>query len=123
MKLELIISTFFIFFSYSLFAQQYKKWDSHDVIRFYEKKEITLEYNSLDKDGNEIYDRTIVYFIPTKVKDGVYEVEVSEKISSKLWQIRGTNVYMYFRYNPYLYKFDEGILEVSYSSGTFYKKP
>ncbi len=111
------------FFSICSFAQQYKQWDDHEVIRFYEKKEITLDYNSLDKEGNDIYDRTITYFVPTKVKDDVYEVEVYEKISSKLWRIRGTDIYMYFRYNPYLYNYDEGILEVSYSSGTFYKKP
>ena len=30
---------------------------------------------------------------------------------------------MFFRYNPYLYKWDEGILEWDGYSGTFYKKP
>jgi hypothetical protein len=93
------------------------------VIRFYEKKEITLDYNSLDEEGNDINNRTIIYFVPTKVKDGVYKIEIYEKVSSKLWQIKGTNIYMYFRYNPYLYRFDEGVLAVSYSSGIFYKKP
>jgi hypothetical protein len=122
MKKKLFLTVCLFCFSVYLVAQQYKQWESHDVIRFYEKKEITMDYNSLDKDGNDISDRTIIYFVPTKLKDGVYEVEVYEKVSSKLWQIKGTNIYMYFRYTPYLYKFDEGILEVSYSSGTFYKK-
>jgi hypothetical protein len=51
--------------------------------------------------------------VPDKIKVGTYEVEVYEKISSKLWQTKGTSTYMLFRYNPYFYKFDEGILEVS----------
>jgi hypothetical protein len=124
MKKNIYIIVLLSCFSSSLFAQQYKKWEGHDVIRFYEKKEITLDYNSLDKEGNDINDRTITYFVPTKVKDGVYEVELYEKVSSKLWQIKGTNIYLYFRYNRYfLYKFDEGILEISYFSSTFYKKP
>jgi hypothetical protein len=123
MNKKLLLILFFTCVSVYSFAQQYKQWDDHDVIRFYEKKEITLDYNVLDKDGNEIFERTITYFVPTKVKDGAYEVEVFEKISSKLWQIKGTNLYMYFRFNPFLFKFDEGILEVSFSSGTFFKKP
>lgn len=122
MKRELLFIVSFVILSFNLFAQQYKEWDDHDVVRFYEKKEITLESNSLDEDGNDIYDRTITYFVPTKVKDGIYEVEVSEKVSSNLWQIKGTNIYMYFRFNPFLFRFDEGVLEVSYSSGTFYEK-
>jgi hypothetical protein len=123
MKTHLLLILLFTFFSSDLFAQNYEKWEDHDVVRFYEKKEMTLDYNSLDKDGNDIYDTEITYFLPTKVKDGIYEVEVDEKINPKLWQIKGTNIYILFRYNPYLYKYDEGILKVSHSSGTFYKKP
>ncbi len=120
---QVLYIIFFTFFSTGISAQDYKEWDHHDITSYYEKKEITLDYNSLDKDGNELYNRTIIYFVPTKIKDGVYEVEVNDKISSKLWQIKGTNTYILFRYNPYLYKYDEGILEVSYSYGIFYKKP
>ena len=54
--------------------------------------------------------------------DGVYEVEVGDNPSSSLWQIKGSNIYMKFRYIPYLYRWDEGILEVSYGSGVFYEK-
>lgn len=123
MKIQLLFLLLFTSFSSSIFSQSYKKWEAHDVVRFYEKKEIALDYNSLDKDGNDLYDSTLTYFVPSKIKDGVYEIEVYEKISSKLWQIKGTNTYLLFSYTPYLYKYDEGILEVSYSSGTFYKKP
>lgn len=104
-------------FSLCSYGQEYKEWDDHDVIRFYKK--IELDYNSLDEDGEEID----AVYVPTKdVEDGIYEIEV-KKVSSKLYQISGTNIYMYFRYSPYLYNYDEGILEVSYNSGTLYEKP
>lgn len=122
MNIRTLLLMSLIFFTTTLFGQQYKEWEEHDVVKFYEKKEITLEYNSLDENGEEMYDNEITYYVPTKLKDGVYEVEVYDKVSSKLWQIKGTNIYMKFRYNPYLYKWDEGVLEVSYNSGTFYKK-
>ena len=99
-----------------VYSQSYKDWDDDDVVRFYKK--IDLDYDTLDEDGEEIDE----IYIPTKIDDGTYEVEV-RKVSSKLYQIYGTNIYMYFRYSPYLYNYDEGILEVSYSSGTFYEEP
>lgn len=94
----------------------YEDWEDHDVIKFYGK--IDLEYNTLSEEGEDI---SIIY-VPSKIDDGTYEVEVY-KVSNKLYQIRGTNIYMLFRYSPYLYNYDEGVLSVSYNSGTFYKKP
>ncbi len=98
------------------FSQEFRDWDNHDVVRFYEK--IDLNDYSLDEDGEEIDE----IYQTTTIKSGLYEVEVY-KISSNLYQVRGSNIYMYFRYSPYMYNYDEGILEVSYSSGTFYEKP
>lgn len=112
---KLILSILF-FFPLLSFSQSYKDWDEHDVIQFYKK--IELDSYSLDKNGEEIDE----IYVPTKVDDGLYEVEVY-KVSSKLYQIRETNIYMFFRYSPYLYNYDEGVLEVSYNSGTFYEKP
>lgn len=108
----------FLFFSIALsaYSQDYKDWEEHDVVRFYKK--IELDSYSLDEEGEEIGE----IYIPTKVEDGTYEVEVY-KVSSKLYQITGTNIYMYFRYSPYLYSYDEGVLEVSYSTGAFYEEP
>lgn len=97
-------------------AQNYLEWQQHDVSRFYEK--IDLDYNTLDDEGEEID----AIYVPTRIDAGLYEVEVY-KVSYKLYQIRGTNIYMYFRYSPYLYNYDEGVLSVSYGSGTFYEKP
>lgn len=120
-------------------AQEYKEWDSHDIVRYYEKKQITLKENEyIDLDNNVLnedgetfsenrinYDDTsngkLTYFSTKKVKSGIFEIEVNEKISSKLWQIKGINIYILFKFNPFLFKFDEGILDTS--NGTFYKKP
>ncbi len=136
---KLIIIGIVLVISSATNAQEYKKWESHDIVRFYEKKEITLkkneyidlDYNVLNEDGetfseNRIdYDDTsygqLTYFTPTKVKSGLFEIEVNEKISSKLWGIRGVNIYILFRFNPFLWKWDEGILDTS--NKTFYKKP
>jgi hypothetical protein len=98
------------------YSQNYLDWDDHDVVRFYKK--VDLDYYSLDEDGEEIDE----IYVPTKLENDIYEVEVY-KVSSKLYQIRGSNIYMYFRYSPYLYNYDEGILKVSYNSGTFYEEP
>lgn len=112
--------TFILFLTFTFptitFGQNYEDWDDHDVIRFYKK--VDLDYYSLDEEGEEIEE----IYVPTKVDDGLYEVELY-KVSSKLYKIQGTNIYLFFRYPPYLYSYDEGILNVSYNSGTFYEKP
>jgi hypothetical protein len=94
----------------------WENWAQHDIARLYEKVE--LDSYSIDKDGNEINE----VFVPTKIDNGTYKVEVY-KISSKFYQVKGTNIYMYFRYAPYMYNYDKGVLDVSYSSAIFYKKP
>jgi hypothetical protein len=133
---------FSLFFStLNVAAQEYKKWEQHDVKGFYQKHQINLskneyiniDFDALDDDGNSIYSSRIeykdtefgefTYFTKIKVNDGLYDIEVYEKVNSKLWQVKGKNIYLLFRYNPYLYKWDEGILEVSYRDGVFYKKP
>ena len=114
--IRLIFFSFLLSINFVGFSQNYEEWDEHDVVRFYEK--IELKSYSLDSEGEEIEE----IYVPTKVEDGIYEVEVF-KVSSKLYQIRNTNIYMYFRYSPYLYNYDEGILKVYYNSGILYEKP
>ncbi len=111
-----IILLFFIFFPLVFLGQSYTDWEEHDIVRFYKK--INLDYNSLDGDGEEIDE----IYVPTKVEDGAYEIEV-KKVSSKLYGVYGTEIYIYFRYSPYLYNYDEGVLIVSYNTGSFYEKP
>lgn len=116
MNNRILLTLAMVLFPQLIFSQSYEDWDEHDVARFYKK--IELDSYTLDEDGEEIDE----IYVPTKVEDGLYEVEVY-KISSQLYQIRGTGIYMLFRYLPYLYNYDEGVLEVSYNSGTFYEKP
>ena len=96
----------------------YKKWDKHDVKGLYilcSKADADEEY--------EDFNETLYFEKYRRLSRGVYEIEVSEKIDSKIWKIKGTDLYMFFRYNPYLYRRDEGVLEWDGYSGTFYKKP
>jgi len=112
-----MITILFLSVAYMSQGQEYKDWDEHDIKRFYQK--IELDSYTLDDEGEEIDE----IYIPTKeVKDGIYEIEVY-KVSSKLYRITGTKIYMYFYYSPYLYSYDEGILEISGGHGTFYEKP
>jgi hypothetical protein len=130
-----------IFSSLNVGAQEYRKWEQHDVKGFYEKHQINLaeneysniEYDALDKDGNSIYSTRIeykdteygefIYYTKAKVNSGQYEIEVYEKVNSKLWQVKGENFYLLFTFNPFLFKWDAGVLDASYSGGVFYKKP
>jgi len=112
---------YFIIFFLSLIAgqtigQAYSQWENHYVKRFYKK--IQLDSYTLDKNGEEIDE----IYVPTKVEEGIYEIEV-HKVSSKIYQISGKNIYMLFQFMPFLFSFDKGILKVSGNTGTFYKKP
>ena len=122
MRSRITLPLLLLIISTSIYGQSYKEWDQHDVVKFYAKKVFELDYDWLDENGEDIYNGEIVYYVPTRIDDGVYEVEVADNPSSSLWQISGTNIYMKFRYTPYLYRWDEGILEVSYGSGIFYEK-
>ena len=90
-----------------------------DVIGVYEKVELTR--GTLDSNGDEISSFNRYVFVPTSLRSGNYDIKIGEKISSKLYQIYGCNLYIRFRYYAYLYRFDEGMLKWEYNSGTFYK--
>lgn len=93
--------------------------DTHDVKAFYVEvsKAEAEKYN----DYLEFDDR---YFVKTKMRNGVYEIEIGDKIDSKFYQIRHSDYFMLFRYSPYLYRFDEGILKVTngYDAAEFIEK-
>ena len=117
-KLKLVLCLILIAIPLIVLAQskepEYKKWDSHDV------KSVYVEVEE-EEDADVEFDER--FFEKKKLSSGVYEIEVIEKVDSKFWKIRGSNLFLYFRYNPYLYKYDEGILEWSGSDGIFYQKP
>jgi disulfide oxidoreductase YuzD len=50
---KLVIIGIVLIISSATNAQEYKKWDSHDIVRYYEKKQITLKENEyIDLDNN-----------------------------------------------------------------------
>ena len=91
----------------------YKKWD-HEDFKFAKLIEGKEEYSEEEDDYEEIRQRS-----------GVYAVEV-KKNSSKIYRIKGTDIYMMFRYSFYMYSGDEGVIECDGYSGynnIFYLKP
>lgn len=95
-----------------IYTQEYKNWSKHSYIRFFEKKKIIVPSGSLDNFGNTIYSGEIIYFSPTYISDGIYEIAVGNKISSELYEISGSNIYMQFSIPPVLLYYQKGILEV-----------
>lgn len=114
MRIILISIALLIFSSFTMVSSE--SMEEHDVIAIYKK--IDLDYGTLDEDGEDIS----FIFVKTSLRNGIYEIEIGDKITSTLYEIRSTNLYLKFRFSPFLYKFDEGILEWSYNSGTFYEK-
>ena len=47
---------------------------------------------------------------------------LAEKVESKFWRFNGTKYYALFTFNPFLWKWDEGVLVSDGKNGTFYKK-
>lgn len=102
--------------------QEYQKWEHEDVVGIY--KEIS-KYEA-QKEGYDISYEDISevrYFNKVRLDEGLYEVEVYEKVDSKFWSVHYTQYFLRFRYNPFLFKFDEGILDWNGYDGVFYKKP
>jgi hypothetical protein len=111
--------SFLLALQVTAYAQTYKNWEDEDVDEFYEKQDV--KYGSLDEDGEE----TSFIFIPTTIKQGVYNVEIAD-YKNNLYEIKGTDYYVKFRgYYGYAGYGDEGVLVVGSSaySSTFYKKP
>ena len=100
----------------------YTEWEEHDVVGLYVEISISEAKNyGFDEVYGEGSDAR--YFEKVRIDSGVYEVEVYNKVDSRFWGIRGTKLFMKFRYNPYLYNYDEGVLEWDGYDGTFYEKP
>ena len=103
------------FISMSADEPDYKKWEEHEV------KALYIEVD--DKEDADIEEDGRFFQKYRGLSSGKYEVEVSEKVTAKLWKIRGTRYYMLFRFNPFLFRHDEGLLDWDGYDGTFYKEP
>lgn len=95
---------------------------------FAEKHEIKAFYVEISESEAKSYgfDETFDdrYFVKTRLQDGLYEVEVGDKLDSKFYAIRFTKFFMLFRYTPFLFKYDEGIIKVTndLDAGEFIEK-
>ncbi len=116
---SIILLLLLLTFQLDSYAQSYKNWEDEAVEEFYEK--VSVKSGTLGEDGREIS----CIFIPTEIKEGVYEVEIAD-YKNDLYEVKGTNYYVKFRgFYGYAGFGDEGILVVGKSawSSTFYKKP
>lgn len=80
------------------------------------------EYEAKQNGFDERYgDR---FFKKTKLENGVFEIEVGDKIDSNFYGINLTKYFMLFQYNPYLFKWDKGYIKVTngWNAGEFTKK-
>jgi len=119
MKSLFIILPLLFSLQLTTYSQTYKDWEDEDVEEFYEK--VTVKNGTLGEDGRKIS----FVFVPTTIKQGVYEVEIAD-FKNDLYEIKGTDYYVKFRgYYGYAGYGDEGVLVVGSStwSSTFYKKP
>lgn len=90
--------------------------EKHDVIAVYER--IDFDNETLDENGDEIQ----FVLVKKSLKEGQYKIEIGNRINSNIYEVRGTNIYLKFRFPPFLYTFDEGVLDwPRYGYGTFYE--
>lgn len=93
-------------------------WEEHLIDAFYTKIELTA--GTLDENGSGIS----FVFVPTEIKTGVYEVEVTDG-PGDLYEIKGTDYFCRFAYHyGYAGYGDEGVLKVErgYQSSAFFTK-
>ncbi len=103
-------------------AQDYLDWDYYfvtDIFVRYEPKRRTV-----DKDGERVW---YLYEAVDGFESGVYDIELGAKemmiYGKDLYNVRGTETYLEFSYDPFLQIFDEGVLVWNGGSGVFYVKP
>lgn len=115
MKKAILTASVLLLLGCSLTAHALSEPETHDVVNIYEKKE--LERGTLNEEGEEIE----FVLVPTKLEAGKYDVEICDNVSPTVYNIRGTDLYVEFRFNPFLFRFDEGLLDWGYGHGTFYE--
>lgn len=108
--------------------RNYHNWESEDIEGFYVELEECENDDQADYYSRTYYEGEYIcewgrYFAKTSVNSGVGQVELGEKVSSKLFALKGTNLFIHFKWTTSLSKWDEGVIDVFASRGTFYLKP
>ncbi|WP_443703960.1 hypothetical protein [Prevotellamassilia timonensis] len=100
----------------------WKEWEDTDVKIYVELEgcESIEEAQEYDLSAIEEDNR---YFVSKSISSGTYEVEMGEKVNSRMWKVNHTNIFLKFKFNPWLWRWDKGIIETFGNKGTFYKNP
>lgn len=105
-------------------------WESEDIEGFYIKLEGTTDEDEADFISRERYDGDYIYEwgdyyaeYSEAVSNGEYEITLGEKITSDLFRIQGSEIYIRFKFSTSLSSGDEGVLDAFAGHGTFYIKP
>lgn len=103
-------------------------WESEDVDGLYVYLEDVEDDDEADYIAREYFDGEYIregwnYYAKISKTWGEYEITLGERISSHLYKIRGSDIYVHFKWLPDVSSGDEGVLDWSGSFSTFYKKP
>lgn len=105
------------------------KWENEDIEGFYVLLDGVTDSDEADYIASEYYDGEYIYecgdyYAKTSdVRSGEYKIELGQRINSKLFEIRGTDLYIHFKWITSLYRGAEGMVDIFAGRGTFYVKP
>ncbi len=104
-------------------------WEDVDVDRLYVYMEGVDDDDVADYVARENYEGEYIregwkYFAEISYTWGEYEVTLGERVSSNLYKVSGSDIYIHFKWGlPDVSTGDEGVLDWSGTFSTFYKKP
>ncbi|MDE6231582.1 MAG: hypothetical protein K2M37_08195 [Muribaculaceae bacterium] len=100
----------------------FHNWENEDVRQFYAE---FSAYNDDDAEDKHYFYKKVDdrYFYEINLGFDAYEVEIEYKLESKFYKVKGSNVFLEFIFEPFLSRWDEGVMDCSGGHGTFYKKP
>ena len=103
-------------------------WDVEDIEGFYVELEGCENSDQAEDISRNYYEGEYIeewgrYFAKISVNSGDYKIELGERVSSKLFAIKVTNIFIHFKWTTALSRGDEGVIDVFGSKGEFYEKP
>lgn len=105
------------------------RWESEDIKGFYVRLEgiydsDVAEYYAEEYYEGEYFEDWGYYYAKTSdIRSGEYEIELGQRITNKLFNVKGTDLYIYFKWSTDLSKGDRGIVDIFSGHGTFYINP
>lgn len=103
-------------------------WEKEDVNGLYiyldgVENDDAAEYVAREQYEGEYIREGWQYFAKINHTWGNYNVTLGKRVNSKLYNIRGSDIYIHFRWLPDVSSGDEGVLDWSGTFSSFYKKP